>query len=419
MIQIKENKNCMGCGACAQICPKGCIEMKADTEGFLYPAVEKGSCIDCKRCEQVCPVLNTSFVPKEDFPDAYLIYDTDSEWRKKSAAGGGFAAIARDFMNRYGGVVFGAVYDDRYFVYHKKTDTIDGIKAIQKSKYVQSETRDTFREVKEELKNGKYVLYSGTPCQIYGLKSYLGKLSEDEKLFCVDLSCHGVPSPKVFQLYLDYLRRSEKSRIATFTMRDKQYGKNNYKQGFGISFENGNRQFNSHPADYFGRCFWGEISSRPSCYDCHFKTVWRSADITLGDCWFFNSFVPTEQDTMGVTLAFTHSEKGKALLNDNEFLRRYSVPSEKLIKVNGGMIYSSAEVHPKRDEFFKRLKTEPFENVVDSMLPKKPKSKKNQLLDTLERFGIRLEKLRKKSREHRINALLQETIPDNALGEMK
>ena len=419
MINIIDKSKCTGCGACNQICPKSCIEMKADQEGFLYPVVSEENCIGCGRCDRVCPVLNTSFVPKDGFPDAYLVYDKDTEWHKRSAAGGGFAAVARSFIEQYNGFVFGAVYDDNHNVYHKMADSVDGIKAIQKSKYVQSETRNTFKQVKELLIQGEYVLYSGTPCQIYGLKSYLQKAADDEKLFCVDLSCHGVPSPKVFHMYLDYLCRSENSQIVDFTMRDKRYGKNHYKQGFGIVFENGRTQFNSHRDDYFGRCFWGEISSRPSCYDCHFKTVWRSSDITLGDCWFFNSFVPSEQDNMGVTLALAHSAKGRKLIENSEHLCRYAVPSEELIKVNGGMIYKSAAAHPKRQEFFERLDCESFESVVDSMLPHKPVNLKNRLLDVLGCMGIRLEKMRKKSREQRINLLLSNTIPDNALGEMK
>ena len=418
MITITDKTQCTGCAACSQICPKSCIEMKADSEGFLYPSVAEESCVNCGLCEQVCPMKNTEFVPIDGFPDAFLAYDTDDEWRKKSASGGAFAAIARDFIEKYHGAVFGAVYDGSYNVYHTSAESIEGIKRFQKSKYVQSEIRDSYILAKNELKSGRYVLFSGTPCQIYGLKSYLGKLADDEKLYCVDLSCHGVPSPKVLQKYLDYLRRSEQSEIASFTMRDKHFGKNSYSVRFGVSFENGKKYQIKHEDDYFGRCFFGEVASRPSCFDCRFKTVWRAADITLGDCWYFNSFVPSEHDTMGVTLVLSHSEKGKKLLADNKMLCQYSVPSEEIIKVNAG-VFKSATLNPRRSEFFERIDNEPFENAVDSVVPKPKSGKKEKLKRIINSRDIRLEFLRKKSREKRIKALLSKTIPDSSLGEMK
>ena len=418
MIQITDKTKCMGCGACSQSCPKNCIEMKADSEGFLYPEVARDQCIDCKRCEQVCPVLNTSFVPKNGFPDAYLVYDTDPEWRKRSAAGGGFAAIAREFIERYNGVVFGAIYDDDYKVYHTMTDSVDGIKAIQKSKYVQSETRDAYRLAKEELRGGRYVLYSGTPCQIYGLKSYLGALAEDEKLLCVDLSCHGVPSPKVFRKYLDYLTRSENSALTSFAMRDKQFSKNLYTPSFKATFENGKTRWTTHKDDYFGRCFFGEVVNRPICYQCPFKTVWRAADITLGDCRYFRSFVPSEHDSLGVTLSYAHSEKGRRFLEENPKLRSYPIDAEASIKVNGG-IYKCPKPHPRRQEFFERIDREPFEKVVDSIVPVKPLSTKEKVKEYMNRCGIRLEFLREKSRKQRLEKLLNNKIYPTALGERK
>lgn len=419
MIEIIEKRNCSGCAACISICPSQCIEMRKDEEGFLYPAVKKTDCTNCGLCEKICPIKNTFFCAKEGYPDAELIYDKDVNWRKQSAAGGGFAGIARFFIEKYKGVVFGAAYDDNYNVHHISVEAIEDLKQLQKSKYIQSSMGDSFKRAKEYLTKDRYVLFSGTPCQIYGLKSYLGKMADNERLYTIDLSCHGVPSPKVFHEYLDTLTEIEHSSIAYFTMRDKRFKKNAYDQGFGVNFKNGTNRFISHSQDLFGRCFWGEIASRPSCYHCHFKTVWRCADITLGDCWFFNCYVPMEQDSFGVTLALEHSERGKRLLIENKYLVSYTVPAEELVKANGGMIYSSAKMNPQRNYFFEKLGQVPFQTLVNELFPIRSLSRKQKILNCLEKHGIRLEFLRKKSRMHKLSARLNAVIPDCAKGEMR
>ena len=419
MINIQIKKDCTGCSACAEICPKKCIDMKADEEGFLYPVVNEKNCINCSMCEKVCPVQNTHFEPENDYPPAYLGYVTDRKDRIRSAAGGGFFALAEFFIRRKKGIVFGAVYDDDYNITHCCTENIDGLLKMQKSKYAQSDPKKTFSEARSFLKNGRYVLYSGTPCQIYGLKSYLKKTGCDQnKLFCIDLSCHGVPSPKLLKEYLDYQKRSHGSEIREFKMRDKKLIKNAYNQGFCINFENGDNYFAGHSQDLFGRCFWGEISSRPSCYDCSFKTVWRVSDITLGDCWFFDRFVSHEKDDFGVTMFLVHSDKGQQLLEECDDIKYYEADSEKLIKVNGGMIFSSAIPHPKRDEFFTRLGSEDFEQLVKSFFPDRSLSLRRRIQIFFENRGIRFEIIRKKNRQKRMDAIIKsKVIPKSAMGK--
>jgi len=420
MIEISNKSLCCGCSACTQICPTHCIEMVSDEEGFWYPCVDKEKCINCHQCEKKCPILTTSFVPKQGFPDAYLVYDKKMKWRQNSAAGGAFTAIARCFLSGENTVVYGATYDNDYSVHHERITQIGELPRLQKSKYVQSEIRNTYQEVKLDLKMGKKVLFSGTPCQIYGLKSFLGNCMNIEKLTTVDLSCHGVPSPKVFKLYLKSLEKRENSKIASFTMRAKQLKGTYYKQGFNIVFANGKQIFNSHTHDLFARCFWGEIASRPSCYNCHFKTVWRVADITLADCWFFHEFVPEEFDSAGVTLMLVHSEKGKEILNTCTDLIKYSVDSEKLIKANGGMLYSSAVPHKRRKEFFERIQSEEFDKVVDDILPEKNEGKLKKMIQPLWDRNLFFTKVikRYKSRK-RLEERLVRNIPEAARGEMR
>ena len=416
MIQIDDKAKCSGCSACASICPTNCITMKEDSEGFLYPYIDSEKCIHCNNCNEVCPIKNTSFHKKDGYPDAYLGYSKDNTLRVNSAAGGGFAAIATWYIQRYGAVVYGAAYEGNYHVKHVCIDRVEDLYKLQKSKYVQSELGDVFSHVKERLQENRYVLFSGTPCQIYGLKSFLDH-SDMNKLLCIDLSCHGVPSPLLLKKYLEYLEKNN-GKIKTFIMRDKKLKANTYEQGFGIEFYSGKKLFNSHVQDLYGRCFWGEIASRPSCYQCHFKTVWRAADITIGDCWFFNCFVPEEQDRMGVTMFLAQSEIGKATLEACDLLKLYKVPAEAIIKANGGMIYSSASPNCNRAVFFERLGKEDFKRLVDELIPEK-RNRYKVIQSGLEREGIELKHLKKFRRHRLLKDRLKRVIPISALGEMK
>ena len=416
MIEIIGKQKCSGCAACASICPVKCISMEADSEGFLYPKVDSEKCIHCNGCDNVCPIKNTSFCEKSGYPEAYLGYSLDQILRTKSAAGGGFGSIAKWFLQTYNGVVIGAAYDDSYHVKHICIEKIEELWKLQKSKYVQSEIGNTFLDAKRLLKDGRYVLFSGTPCQVYGLKSYL-KNTDDSRLLCVDFSCHGVPSPMVLEKYLNYLE-NKNGKIKSFVMRDKIIHEDSYVQGFGIEFDNGSKIFNTHTEDLYGRCFWGEIASRPSCYECHFKTVWRAADITLGDCWFFNCFVPQECDNMGVTMFLAQNQKGSKVIEDCDLLKLYSVSSEQIIKANGGMIYNSALPNINREVFFDRLNKDDFCHLVNE-LTSKPKQKNKNIRLIMEKTGLKFSVLKRLRRRKLLNQRLKRVIPKTALGEMK
>ena len=416
MITIYDKSKCVGCSACASICPKKCITMKEDEEGFLYPLVDQQICVNCGLCEYACPVYSVHFESRSEYPDAYLGYTYGKADRIKSAAGGAFYTLAKSFIELYHGIVFGAVYDENYRVYHGFTDTVKGLRPMQKSKYVQSNPGQTFLMVKEYLEQGRYVLYSGTPCQIYGLKSFLDNLDTD-RLFCMDLSCHGVPSPKLLREYLAYQKQNHGAEIVDFRMRDKQILRGAYAQGFGIAFSDGTHYFQSHGKDLYGRCFWGEIASRPSCYQCPFKTIWRESDITLGDCWFFDRFIRKEKDDLGVTMMLVHSQKGQKLLKQCTELIRYPVDAQKLIQVNGGMVYSSADQHPLREEFFKGLGKAEFSGHVKRFFPDRPDTFKVRIQRIMEKLGIRLEPLRRLSRSRRMKQILKNSkIPESAKG---
>lgn len=213
MINIEDKKECCGCSACVQRCPKQCIVMKEDEEGFLYPVVDKEVCIDCGLCEQVCPVLRQR---EEREPlEVYAAFNKNEEVRMQSSSGGIFTALAEPIIKE-GGVVFGARFNEDWEVVHDYVETVEGLSAFRGSKYVQSRIGCTFSQAEQFLKQGRKVLFSGTPCQIAGLKLFLRK--EYENLLSVDFICHGVPSPGVWRQYLNefIVYQGNKKKISFF-----------------------------------------------------------------------------------------------------------------------------------------------------------------------------------------------------------
>lgn len=217
MIEIKEKVECCGCQACYNICPKNAIEMVADEKGFKYPKVNKDKCINCGLCEKVCPILNKKTIENE--PKVYACYNKNDEIRMKSSSGGIFTLIAEEIIKR-DGVVCGAAFDEQYGLSHQFVESIEDLEKLRTSKYFQSSIEDTYRKTKEYLLNGRYVLFTGTPCQIEGLLSYLGK--QYDKLYTQDIICHGVPSPKVWRKYVDYRLSIDKKIPQSINFRDKK-----------------------------------------------------------------------------------------------------------------------------------------------------------------------------------------------------
>lgn len=319
MISIRDKKDCCGCHACVSICPKSCISMKADSEGFLYPLVDIDACIDCGLCEKVCPVINQEKVRKPI--KVYAAKNVDEAVRLKSSSGGVFSVFAESVIAR-GGVVFGAKFNKDWSVVHAWTDTIEGLAAFRGSKYVQSRIGNTYKEAEAFLKQGRIVLFSGTPCQIAGLKRYLRK--DYANLQTVDVVCHGVPSPLVWQEYLKEMcaectvgknsvsvSLNELSAIADIAFRDKTNGwkKYGFKIGYVASKATENTVSKS-AIDYkiepfnenvFMRGFLKNLYLRPSCYACAAKSGKSGSDLTIADFWGVDRLYPELDDDKGLT----------------------------------------------------------------------------------------------------------------------
>lgn len=312
MISLNDKENCCGCGACAQICPRKCISLESDKEGFLYPVVQHEICIHCKQCESVCPVLSNR-VQNEMLNQCYISYAKDNEIRLKSSSGGIFTLLAEEILNR-GGIVFGAAFDKEFMVHHISISSKKYLECLRGSKYVQSNTEKTYLEVREALLKGKFVLYSGTPCQIAGLDAFLGAQKNRDKLYTVDILCHGVPSPKLWKRYLGSQEKIYGSSVRKVNFRQKRSGWKSYNVE--LEFNNSAVYENAFFRDYYMRMFIKNISLRPSCYSCKFKDLAGISDLTIADCWGIDKIMPEMDDDMGTSLVMIHSTKGKDMFDD-------------------------------------------------------------------------------------------------------
>lgn len=361
MIDIVDKKDCTGCWGCTNICPKSCITMKKNKEGFDYPIVNEDDCIKCKKCINVCPILHKEEI--ENNAVAYACFNKDEEVRMESSSGGIFTLIATNVI-KDNGVVFGARFNDLFEVEHSYVESVEDIKAFRGSKYVQSKIGYTFTEVKKFLENGRKVLFSGTPCQIGGLKSFLGQ--NYENLICIDIICHGVPSPLAWNKYKNEISNGKK--ITDISFRDKTYGWKDYS--FRMEFEDGTSYFEKGSENKYIRGFIGDIYLRNSCYQCKFKTLHRQSDLTLADFWGIENINEDMYDGSGTSFVIVNSEIGNQVLkNIEEKIEIKEVNLGNAIKYNISAIQSSYN-NPRRKYFFKNISKLKFDKLVEKSLKK-------------------------------------------------
>lgn len=364
MIEIKDKSKCSGCHACMSICPKSAIEMKCDDEGFLYPFVDKEKCVDCGLCEEACQVLNP--IVDTRYPKAYACYNTDEDIRMQSSSGGVFTAIAKWIISQ-NGVVFGAGFDDNLNVVHMEIDNEKDLSKLRGSKYVQSVIGNSFIKAKGYLEAEKLVLFTGTPCQIDGLLHYLKK--DYTNLYTQDIICHGVPSPKIWKTYLEFQENKYNSSIKRYpspNFRNKDNGWSKYSNY--LSFENGSEYKECFINNTYMKAFLKNVSLRPSCYDCHSKTLNRNSDITLADLWGCKDIVPEMFDDKGTSFVMINSKKGKELFEkiSNQFVYE-QIDLNKAVVYNTSA-YQSVKMPQKRKWFFKNLDELQFDKLVEKAI---------------------------------------------------
>lgn len=309
MIQINNKIDCCGCTACEAICPKDAILMKEDGFGFKYPEVNLDRCIDCHLCEKVCQ-FHPDYDISQNFhaPLAFGVRHKNINEVESSRSGAAFIALS-DVILRKGGIVYGVGFHDGFVVGHIRATDTETRDKMKGSKYVQSNLEGVFRNIKEELKRGEIVLFSGTPCQVAGLKSYIGaKLSKN--LFLIDIVCHGVPSPKIWQDYLDWLTQKWNTSIEMVNFRDKRFGWRVHKESY--LTKKGLRFCNS-----FTRAFYKGLIIRDSCGECPYANTHRPSDLTLADFWGWEKNAPDwNKDDMGLSLVLINTPKGKSLFDE-------------------------------------------------------------------------------------------------------
>ena len=347
MITIKDKCSCCGCSACASVCPKHCITMCEDDEGFLYPAADENTCIECGLCEVVCPVIHVQpDVEKEQ--RAYLVQHKNEQVLRESTSGGAFTAIARWVLDR-GGVVCGAGFSTDFEVVHQWANCYEDLRMFRNSKYVQSRIGNTYKETKQFLMEGKCVLFSGTPCQLEGLFSFLRKPYEN--LVTVDVVCHACPSPLVYRKYLEAQKKKIGSEFTNILFRDKYYG---YKYST-MSIIGCNDSIEYHEGidtDIMMRAFFANMSVRPSCYQCAFKKRYRNTDFTIWDCFDVDKFSKELDNDKGVTRILAHSDLANIILKESSSqLKVLEINSNKAVEGVKEMFHS-VSMNPKREAFF-------------------------------------------------------------------
>lgn len=308
-IEELDKKECCGCSSCVQKCPASAISMVSNEEGFLYPLIDKEKCINCGLCSKVCPQLKEIKKQEEEYPKAYAMYNKNEEELLKSSSGGIFSCLA-NYVLENGGAVFGAAYDDELNVNHIKIESKEDLNKLRSSKYVQSNINNTYKEAEKLLKENRMVLFSGTPCQISGLNSFL--LKKYDNLITCDLVCHGVPSNKLFKKYLNYLGEKFGSKVVEYNFRSKE------KKGWGlvskIVTEDGKIRFVEPDFDPYYSNFLKSNIYRESCYNCHYTNYNRVSDITLADYWGISAIHPEFYSKNGRSLILINNKKAEDLI---------------------------------------------------------------------------------------------------------
>ena len=383
MPNLPEKINCCGCQACAQKCPQHCITMRADNEGFLYPHVDESRCVHCGLCEKVCPIRNKpqTFAPLA----AYGARHKNAQVKQNSSSGGIFTALAQEIFKK-GGVVFGAAFDKNWNVFHTYAENAADLDVLCRSKYVQSDVRQAYQQAKSFLDSGRAVLFSGTPCQLAGLRNFLGKPYDN--LLTVGIICHAAPSPAVWQNFLH--ENFDLSSLKAINFRDKQLAWTHFYLSFLCA--NGLRAHGTQKRIsevLLARCkttastvfrnaylqaFLRELINRPSCHACQFKGIsTQLADITLGDLWGSWPQIITKEDLrLGVSGVLVNTEKGKTFFQKiAPHISAAPISMEHLAKTNSALT-KSTKPHPKRAEFFARFENGNTTRLIHTYLGLRP-----------------------------------------------
>lgn len=371
-------EKCCGCAACKAVCSRQVITMVPNAEGFLAPKIDEALCVKCGLCAKVCPV-NHPDEPRLTNVSVFAARAKDDAVRLNSSSGGIFTLLARQILAK-GGIVFGAACDpETGYVHHLGITDEEGIARLRGSKYVQSDVRGTYREVKDALKAGRAVLFSGTPCQIAGLRAYLNSSTPTNysNLFLLDVVCHAAPSPLAWKKFLEKREaalaqgrgsaRAEGPKFRRISFRRKNCGWKRFS--LSLRFANDKEYLSDLRTDAFLRGFLSELYNRPSCHQCAVREGRSGSDITLADYWRVHETFPEFDDDKGVSLVLVQTEKGRKLFKTIESQMQIALSTfADAVRTNPSIVKSAA-ANPKRERFFKLLaKGKDFDWIVERLL---------------------------------------------------
>lgn len=305
---MNKHYKCTGCETCKNVCPVKAIGMIENDEGFLEPVVDYKKCVDCGLCSKKCPQLNDIEVKRSDSPIAYAVKNKNLNEQLKSSSGGAFSVLANEVLEKKG-TIYGAAFDENLKLEHVRVDNCKELSKLRGSKYVQSKLENVYENIKRDLKEGKFVLFVGTPCQVAGIKSYFE--NQYENLLLIDLVCHGVPSQKLFSKYIKWLENKNKSTVEIYEFRNKEKNKWGWTSKIKVKFKNGKEKYISAKLDPYYKSFGNETTYREVCYDCKYSNINRMGDITIGDYWGIEKIHPEFYDENGVSAVIVNTEKGK------------------------------------------------------------------------------------------------------------
>ena len=357
MIDLDKIQNCSACTACVAVCPKECISMIADNQGFCYPSINMDKCIDCGLCSSICK-KSAQYVDEKPIK-GYGVYALDEKLRYNSSSGGFFCVLAEKIIED-GGIVVGAAFAENFkSVHHIIVETKEDLYLLRGSKYLQSDMGNIFSIIKKKLLEGTLVLFSGTPCQVAGLQAFLKK--DYNNLLCIDFICHGVPSPFVWRKYCDEKEKDFNAKIVNVNFRHKKYGWNT----FGMSIDSEEKvSYCSKDMDPYLRIFLKNYTLRPSCYVCKHKGINRKADITMADLWGIAKIAPEYADGKGTSLVMVHSKKGMEYLKKiSRNLNIFDIDIDLAVSMNRACIMS-VEKPKDYNEFWEDYKNNSIEKLA-------------------------------------------------------
>lgn len=377
---IVEKAKCTGCFACLSICPTKSILMQADSEGFWYPKIDSTSCIECNLCRKCCPVISKENGSRSE----KLVVAAKSKneaSRLKSSSGGIFSLLSEAVLVQEGVVYGAALSEDCKSVFHVGINQKRDLWKLQGSKYVHSKIGNCYKEAKKDLESGRKVLFTGTPCQIEGLRSYLRK--EYDNLYLQDVVCHGVPSPLVWRRYIEYREMQARGSVERIYFRHKKYGWNMFS--LLLEFSNGRKYIGNKREDLYLRGFLANLFLRPSCYQCSFKGLDRNSDITLADFWGIDNIFPNMNDDKGISAVMINSEKGGELFDKikDKIIFQETEIAPALTEYNSAAT-KSVKVPLEREEFMSKIN----QTDINILLQEYVGLKKKQIIEYRVRYWL-------------------------------